>query len=153
MGPRPGIEKVLIAKWKTSDGSLFNTERQASEHELAHQQQKAEAQSYSGELCSPEMGQDLRLGADKEALAKKQQEDYETLHEQVVQLYMVNGWSSDHCNCDKFDYSEKCLVVDDRGNHHLCTCKAGICKRHTNRYFKNTGCYWCAHTDCSAHGC
>lgn len=125
------VEKVLIAKWKTSDGSLFNTEKQASEHELAYQ----------------------KRGADKEALAKKQQEDYEELHQRVVKLYMANNWSSDHCNCDGFDYSKKCLVVDKRGNHHLCTCKAGICKRHTNRHFKNTGCYWCKFTDCSAHGC
>lgn len=125
------VEKVQIIRWKTSDGSLFEKEEEAIIHERKYQEKKAK----------------------REALTKKRQVDYEALHQAVVNLYIQNEWPSDHCNCGIFNYSEECLVVDDRGNHHLCTCKAGICKRHTNLGFRNTGCFYCAYTDCSAHGC
>lgn len=123
------VERVV--SWKTSDGSLFKAENEATIYEQKYQEKKTE----------------------EEVFKKKQQEDYEALHQRVVKLYMENKWPSDHCNCDGFDYSKSCLVIDARGNHHLCTCESGICKRHTNLYFKNKGCFWCSHTDCSAHGC
>ena len=114
------VEEVHIIRWKVSDGSLFQSEKEATVHEQKCREEK------------------MKLQDERE----KQLKNYEALHQEVVKLYIQNRCPSDHCNCDNFDYSEKCLVIDNRGHHHhLCTCKSGICKRHTNCHFKNKGCF------------
>ncbi len=120
------VEKVVITKWKASDGTLFDTEELALAHEVAyHQRKQSEGQK-----------------------ATAQQEAYEAAHLEAVKLYLENGWPFDKCNCGAIRGDEACLKEG-----HLCTCKTGRCKRHTSLHFKNTGCFWCNYTDCSLYGC
>ena len=76
----------------------------------------------------------------------------------IRELYQKNNFDPNTCNCDTGrDYSDKCIK-------HLCTCNIlkqfsdgkydhYICDYHTNLAFRNTGCYWCRHRDCSKFFC
>jgi hypothetical protein len=71
----------------------------------------------------------------------------------------LEGPQGKECRCNMGQScSESCPV-------HLCTCDTigkrypqkeydhYVCKHHTNTYFRNKGCFWCANTDCSKNGC
>ena len=86
-------------------------------------------------------------------LAKKSE-----IRKQIENTYTQSGMPFDKCNCGNQEYSNKCLV-------HMCTCdildkqfpeekyKSFVCDYHTNQYFKNKGCFWCRHSDCSRWYC
>ena len=67
------------------------------------------------------------------------------------------GIKHEVCRCEHKDYSSDCL-------RHLCTCEIEkdypqeeyrryVCNHHTNIGFKNKGCFYCRHSDCSMYNC
>ncbi|XWV25090.1 putative ORFan [Tupanvirus deep ocean] len=96
--------------------------------------------------------QNLFLQNKKYILDKK-----EEVRNTIKDVYINSGLTFDQCNCLGQDYSSQCLK-------HLCTCglfsqftdkeyDSLICDHHTNQFFKNGGCYWCRHSDCSKWYC
>lgn len=79
------------------------------------------------------------------------------IREKLIEKYKENNTPQEKCQCN-LSYSETCLV-------HFCTCEEFdkkfseksydhyICSHHKNLHFRNKGCFWCHHTDCSKYGC
>ncbi|XWV26350.1 putative orfan [Tupanvirus soda lake] len=110
----------------------------------------ADASAY----CTSEtQKQSIYLQNKKYILDKK-----EEIRNTIKNIYTELGMTFDQCNCMGQDYSSQCLK-------HLCTCDlfngqftgkecdSLICDHHTNQFFRNSGCYWCRHSDCSKWHC
>lgn len=112
-----------ILKYKTTDGIIFDSKDEAEGHQLSLSVTK---------VLFPDV-----------------QKLYHDAISKIADLYREKGWDVERCNCKDWELGPtKCLKEG-----HTCTCEAGVCKRHTSLYFKNTGCFWCNYTDCSKYGC
>lgn len=79
--------------------------------------------------------------------------------EKLEETYKKENKEKNECHCGSSDFSNTCLK-------HLCTCSIFeekifkeqeydhfICDYHTNLHFRNQGCYYCRHKDCSQFNC